>query len=193
MLGNDPKTGLPVSVKIGRFGPMVQIGATGDDEKPRFAGLQKNQSMSTITLDEALKLFDLPRDLGEFEEKNMVVGVGRFGPYVRHNSQFVSLPKGADPYAITADEAIALILDKRKKDSEKLIKTFAEDADIQVLNGRYGPYIAYQKNNYKIPKTVVPTELQYEDCMKIINAEPKDATKTKTPKKKTTAKSKTKA
>jgi DNA topoisomerase-1 len=192
VLGNDPKTGLPVSVKIGRFGPMVQIGSTGNDEKPLFAGLQKNQSMSAITLEEALKLFDLPRNLGEFEDKSIVVGVGRFGPYVRHNNQFVSLPKGADPYSITSDEAIALILEKRKKDSEKLIKTFVEDAGIQILNGRYGPYISYQKSNYKIPKSVNPAELSYEECIKIINGEAKGAVKEKSPKKKTTAKAKAK-
>ncbi|MDR1810358.1 MAG: type I DNA topoisomerase [Prevotella sp.] len=188
LLGNDPKTGLPVSVKIGRFGPMVQLGASGDGEKPAFAGLQKNQSMSTITLEEALKLFDLPRNLGEFENKDMVVGIGRFGPYVRHNNQFVSLPKGIDPYGITSDEAIALILEKRKKDSEKLIKTFSEDADIQILNGRYGPYISYRKNNYKIPKSATPAALSYEECMKIIQEGAKDTVKDKKNSKKTAPK-----
>ncbi|GAB6011429.1 type I DNA topoisomerase [Viscerimonas tarda] len=193
VLGNDPKTGQPVSVKIGRFGPMVQMGTTGDDEKPTFASLQKNQSLSTITLEEALKLFDLPRNVGEFEGKDMVVAVGRFGPYVRHNSQFVSLPKTFDPYSITGDEAIALILEKRKKDSEKLIKTFDEDADIQILNGRYGPYISYQKSNYKIPKSVNPPDMTYEECMKIIQSDPdKENTKKAAGKKKTAAKSKMK-
>ncbi len=171
ILGIDPKSGRQLSVKIGRFGPMVQIGTTEEEEKPVFASLQKNQSISTITLEEALKLFDLPRNIGEFEEKDMVVAIGRFGPYVRHNSQFVSLPKGKDPFTITAEEAIQLILDKRKKDSEKLIKTFEEDAELQILNGRYGPYITYQKKNYKIPKTAVPAELTYEDCKKIIDGE----------------------
>jgi DNA topoisomerase-1 len=191
MLGSDPKTGLPVSVKIGRFGPMVQIGTPESSEKPLFASLQKNQSLSSITLEEALKLFDLPRNLGEFEGKDMVVGTGRFGSYIRHNNQFVSLPKKFDPYSVTANEAIERIQEKRKKDSERLIKTFAENADIQVLNGRYGPYISYQKSNYKIPKSANPAELTCEECLKIINSD--SAAKKRTEKKsgkKNTAKSK---
>ncbi|NDW18931.1 type I DNA topoisomerase [Dysgonomonas sp. 216] len=194
ILGTDPKTGRQVSVKIGRFGPMVQIGTQDEEEKPIFASLQKSQSISSITLDEALKLFGLPRSLGEFENKEMTVAIGRFGPYVRHNSQFVSLPKGSDPYTISADEAIELILDKRKKDSEKIIKTFEEDTDLQILNGRYGPYIAYQKKNYKIPKTANPSELKFEEAMKIINAEgdAKSSGKKKTSAKKGTG-SKTKS
>lgn len=172
ILGTDPTTGRQVSVKIGRFGPMAQIGTQEEEEKPKFAGLQKTQSLGTITLEEALRLFDLPRTLGQFEEKDMVVAVGRFGPYVRHDGQFVSLPKGVDPFAVTSEEAIQLILDKRKKDSEKLIKTFDEDADLQILNGRYGPYIAYQKSNYKIPKGTEPKEMTYEGCMKIIKETP---------------------
>ena len=153
ILGSDPKTGKQVSVKIGRFGPMVQIGTQDDEEKPTFASLQKNQSLTTITLEEALKLFDLPRSVGEYEGKDMQVAVGRFGPYIRHDGKFISLPRGLDPYAVTEEEAVQLIEEKRKKDSEKTISIFGEgDEEIQVLNGRYGPYITYQKGNYKIPK-----------------------------------------
>lgn len=178
MLGNDPKTGRQVSVKIGRFGPMVQIGTQDEEEKPQFAGLQKNQSISTITLDEALKLFELPRTLGEYEGKDIVVSTGRFGPYIKHDGQFVSLPKGADPFSIENDDAIALIEEKRKKDKEKVIKTFSNDADLQLLNGRYGPYIAYRGINYRIPKKTDAASMTYDDCMKII-----DSTETKPAKK----------
>lgn len=177
ILGTDPKTGKPVSVKIGRFGPMVQIGSTDDEDKPSFAGLQKNQSISTITLEEALKLFELPRVLGDFEDKTVSVGVGRFGPYIRHNSKFVSLPKGYDPYTVTLEEAIPLILDKREKDSQKLIKSFDEDADLQVLNGRFGPYISYKKSNFKIPKGQEADKLSFEDCMKIVSSAESKPTK----------------
>ncbi len=170
ILGTDPRTGRTVSVKIGRYGPMVQIGMQDESEKPQFASLQKEQSIATITLEDALKLFDLPRTLGDFEGKVMTVAVGRFGPYIRHNSQFVSIPKGLDPYTISNDEAITLILDKRKKDSERLIKDFAEEADLQILNGRWGAYIAYQKQNYKIPKDVDAASLTYSEVKAIIEA-----------------------
>ena len=178
ILGVDPKSGRQVSVKIGRFGPMVQIGVQEEEEKPQFAGLQKSQSISTITLDEALKLFDLPRTIGEFEGKVVSVGAGRFGPYVKHDSKFISLPKGYDPYSVNIEDAIPLIEDKRKKDAEKLIKEFTEDADLQLLNGRYGPYIAYKKNNYKIPKGTDPASLDFDSVMKIVNT-----TEEKTPSK----------
>lgn len=171
ILGTDPKSGRQISVKIGRFGPMVQIGTQEEEEKPLFAGLQKNQSISTITIDEALKLFEMPRTLGEFENKTVSVGIGRFGPYVKHDNKFVSLPKDKDPYSIDIDESILLIEDKRQKDKEKIIKIFEEDSELQVLNGRYGPYIAYKKKNFKISKTQKPEELTFEDCMKIINSE----------------------
>ncbi len=170
ILGTDPRTGRTVSVKIGRYGPMVQIGMQDESEKPQFASLQKEQSIATITLEDALKLFDLPRTLGDFEGKVMTVAIGRFGPYIRHNSQFVSIPKGLDPYTISSDEAITLILDKRKKDSERLIKDFAEEADLQILNGRWGAYIAYQKQNYKIPKDVDAASLTYSEVKAIIEA-----------------------
>ncbi|MBS5795911.1 MAG: type I DNA topoisomerase [Dysgonomonas mossii] len=185
ILGVDPKSGRQVSVKIGRFGPMVQIGVQEEEEKPQFAGLQKTQSITTITLEEALKLFELPRSVGEFEGKDVSVGTGRFGPYIKHNGKFISLPKGYDPYSVDLDSAISLIEDKRQKDAEKIIKTFTEDADLQILNGRYGPYIAYQKTNYKIPKGVVPADLDFDAAMKIVKATgEKPATKTKAKSKK---------
>ena len=186
ILGADPKSGKQISVKIGRFGPMVQKGTQDDDEKPEFASLQKEQSITSITLEEALKLFELPRNVGEYEGKNMQVAIGRFGPYIRHDNKFVSLPKGTDPYTVTEQEAIELIEDKRKKDKEKIIKSFDNDPDLQILNGRFGPYIAYQKANYKIPKTTEAASLTYEQAMEIVN---KDASADKKGKaSKTTAK-----
>ncbi|NDV96514.1 type I DNA topoisomerase [Dysgonomonas sp. 521] len=180
ILGTDPKTGRQVSVKIGRFGPMAQIGVQDEDEKPLFASLQKSQSITTITLEEALKLFELPRSIGDFEGKEVSVGTGRFGPYIKHDGKFISLPKGYDPFGVDLDSAIPLIEDKRKKDAEKLIKSFTEDTDLQVLNGRYGPYIAYKKTNYKIPKGTAPESLDFEAAMKIIKStDEKPATKAK--------------
>lgn len=168
LLGTDPKSGRPVSVKIGRFGPLVQIGTPDDEEKPLFASLLKGQSVNTITLDEALKLFELPRTLGDFEGKTVVAGIGRFGAYIRHDGKYVSLPKTLTPQAVTLDEAVELIAEKRKAESERLIKKFDEDAELEVLNGRYGAYLAYKKSNYKLPKDCVPAELSFADCMKII-------------------------
>lgn len=180
ILGSDPKTGKQVSVKIGRFGPMVQIGTQDDEEKPTFASLQKNQSLTTITLEEALKLFDLPRSVGEYEGKDMQVAVGRFGPYIRHDGKFISLPRGLDPYAVTEEEAVQLIEEKRKKDSEKTISIFGEgDEEIQVLNGRYGPYITYQKGNYKIPKGTDAATLAEEQCKEIIKNTESTSSKSK--------------
>lgn len=180
ILGTDPKTGRQVSVKIGRFGPMVQIGVQDEDEKPLFASLQKTQSITTITLEEALKLFELPRSIGDFEEKEVSVGTGRFGPYIKHDGKFISLPKGYDPFSVDLDSAIPLIEDKRRKDAEKVIKSFTEDADLQILNGRYGPYIAYQKTNYKIPKGTAPEGLDFEAAMKIVKStDEKSSAKTK--------------
>ncbi len=189
ILGNDPRTGRQVAVKIGRYGPLAQIGVSGDEEKPIFAGLLKTQSLETITLEEALKLFELPRNLGLFRDKEMIVAVGRFGPYVRHNGKFVSIPKGVDPMKITTEEAIELIEEKERKDREKIIKTFEEEPDLQVLNGRYGPYIAYKKQNYKIPKKQTPEELSLKDCRQIIADTDTDKDKKEKPKaKKTTTK-----
>ncbi len=172
VLGSDPKTGRQVSVKIGRFGPMAQIGTQDDEEKPSFAGLQKSQSIATITLEEALKLFDLPRALGQFEDKDVSVGVGRFGPYIKHNNVFISLPKTLDPYSVSIEEATPLILEKREKDQQKIIKSFAEDTELQVLNGRYGAYLGYKKKNYKIPKGTVAEDLTYEEAKKIVDSTP---------------------
>ena len=170
-LGTDPASGQPVSVKIGRFGPVVQIGETDSEQKPRFASLLKDQSMSTITLEEALKLFEFPRMLGEFEGKDVQVAIGRFGPYVRHDGKFVSIPKDIEPAALTLQEACELIEAKRQKDANKTIKTFDEEPDIQVLNGRYGPYIASAGKNYKIPKTVAdPAALTLAEVKEIIAA-----------------------
>lgn len=184
ILGNDPKTGRQVSVKIGRYGPLAQIGEKEEEEKPLFSSLQKNQSIETITLKEALKLFDLPRSVGEYEEKEMTASIGRFGPYIKHDSKFYSLPKELDPYKVNEEEAITVIEDKRKKDKEKVIKTFEEEPGLIVQHGRYGPYIAFEKNNYKIPKTVKPEELTLEDVRKIISeTDPSKSTKTKTEKK----------
>ena len=168
LLGVDPKTGKNVYVKVGRFGPMVQLGDTESEEKPRFAGLRKEQTMETIDLDEALALFSFPRTLGSFEEKEMTVALGRFGPYVKHNNQFYSLQKTDDPADITAERAIELIQQKREKAQQSIIREFDQDAEMKVLNGRYGPYISFKKSNYKIPKETDPQKLTYEDCIKIV-------------------------
>lgn len=168
VLGKDPKTGKPVSVKIGRYGPLVQLGSSDDKEKPRFASLLKNQSVSTLTLEQALKLFELPRTLGKFEDEDIVVAVGRFGPYIKHGKEFVSIPKELTPQAITLNEAHQLILEKRKSEAQKLIKTFDEEPDLQVLNGRYGPYISFQKQNYKIPRKLDAASLTLDECRAII-------------------------
>lgn len=189
-LGIDPKSGNPVFVKIGRYGPVVQIGAAHADDKeapkPQFASLMKGQSIDTITLEEALKLFDLPRTVGEYEGKVMVAAVGRFGPFIRHDGKFVSIPKDLNPLTITAEEAIALIEGKRVKDEQRFIKKLEEDPEMEILKGRFGPYISYQKANYRIPKTVTdPTILTLEDCKKIIaEAGEKPAAKKTTRKKK---------
>ncbi len=168
-LGIDPKTGQPVSVKIGRFGPLVQIGSGDNDNKPQFASLLKGQSTRTITLEEALKLFEFPRNIGEFEGKDITVAIGRFGPYLRHDGQFTSIPKELSPAAVTLEEAIQLIEEKRLQEQQRIVKTFDNDEDLRILNGRYGIYIAYKKSNYKIPKSVTdPASLSYEECKNII-------------------------
>ena len=171
ILGNDPATGKPVSVKIGRYGPLVQLGSTDDVDKPRFASLQKGQSVATITLEEALKLFDMPRQLGSYEGSDVQVAIGRFGPYIKHDGKFVSIPKDISPYSITLEEAIQLIIDKRSSEAKKVLKTFAEDEDMQVLNGRFGAYISYKKKNYKIPRKMEAENLSYAECLEIVNDE----------------------
>ena len=182
VLGVDTKTNRQISVRIGRFGPMAQIGVQEDEEKPLFASLRKDQSIATITLEETLKLFDLPRNLGEYEDKVVTVAIGRFGPYIRHNSKFVSLPKEYDPYSVNLEEAIILIENKRKADLEKVLKNFGE---INVLKGRFGPYIEYNKNNYKIPKGTEVDSLTEEICQKIIDESPAPKEKKGKPKAKT--------
>ncbi|WP_321370207.1 type I DNA topoisomerase [uncultured Draconibacterium sp.] len=175
ILGVDPKTGKEVSVKIGRFGPLAQLGEASQEEgaeKPQFSSLRTGQHIETITLEEALDLFKLPRELGEYEDKKVTVAIGRFGPYVRHDNKFVSLGKEDDPYSVQLDRAIELIEAKREKDRKAVIKKFDEDAELQVLNGRWGPYIKHGKKNYKIPKTTKAEELTFEDCMKIIESAP---------------------
>ena len=172
ILGVQPSTGLQVSVSIGRYGPMAQLGTAEDAEKPRFASLQKGQSLETITLEEALSLFDLPKNIGEYEGEVMTVAVGRFGPYVRHAGKFYSLPKDTDPLSCTAEQAIEIIREKRESEEKSLLKSFAEDADLSIRTGRFGPYLKYKTDNYKLPKDVDPTSMSYDDCMKLIAETP---------------------
>ena len=168
-LGDEPGTGKPVSVKIGRFGPMVQIGVANEEEKPRFAQLNKGQSIATITLAEALELFKLPRTLGEYEGSEVSVGTGRFGPYVQHCKKYVSIPKDVDPMAMDLETAVKLIEERKKAEASAHLKTFEEDAEMEVMNGRFGPYLKYKGANYKLPKSVKePEKLTYEECMAIV-------------------------
>jgi len=174
VLGIDPTSGLEISVKIGRFGPLAQLGEiTEGGEKPQFASLRSGQHIETITLEDALELFKLPRNLGEFEGKTVTVAIGRFGPYVRHDSKFISLEKNVDdPYSVELSRAIELIEGKREKDANALIKVFEENPELKILNGRWGPYIVYKKNNYKIPKTTDAAQLSLDDCMTLIDKQP---------------------
>ena len=167
LLGKDPQSGKNVYVKIGRFGPMVQIGESNEEEKPTFAGLLKSQSIDTISLEDALELFKLPRKVGLFEEKEIVAAVGRFGPYLRHDSKFISLPKTDDPLSVSLDRAIEIILNKRDAESKKIIKKFEKEPDVIVLIGRWGPYISLKGENLKIPKSYIPENLTLDDCYKI--------------------------
>ncbi|MCQ6957412.1 type I DNA topoisomerase [Mucilaginibacter aquariorum] len=180
-LGVHPESGKKMSVRIGRYGPFVQVGENPTDEseeKPLYASLRTGQSIETISLEEALELFKLPKVVGEYEGKVMKVAIGRFGPYISHNSAFVSLPKEIDPLDVTEEQAIELIEAKRKKDAEKLIKAFPEDETVKVLNGRWGPYIEFGKLNVKIPKDITdPLTLTYEQCKALADAMPKDAKK----------------
>ena len=175
-LGIDPVSGKNVFVKIGRFGPVAQIGDTDSDEKPKFAGLKKEQSIETITLDEVLDLFAFPRILGEYEDAEIQVAIGRFGPYIKHNSTFYSLSKLDDPALVTFQRAVEIIESKRKADLDNIVSTYPENEDLKVLKGRFGIYITLNKQNYKIPKTYDPTNLSYQDCMDIIN-DPNNASK----------------
>ena len=168
MLGTDPQSGRPVSVKIGRFGPVAQIGSATDKEKPRFASLKQGQSIETITLDEVLELFKLPRTLGTYDNHTVTIGMGRFGLYIHCDKLYVSLPKDSDPLEMTLDEAVALIKQKQDAEAQRHIKRFDEEPELEIMNGRYGPYIAYKGNNYKIPKDIVPADLSLASCLELV-------------------------
>lgn len=180
VLGEDPATGKPVLVKIGRFGPVAQIGIASDDEKPRFSNLTAGLSIETITLEEALELFKLPRTIGEFEGKPVVIGTGRFGPYILHDKKYTSLPSTEDPHSVTLETSVALIEQKRMQEKQKHLKSFSEDEKLEVINGKYGPYLAYDGKNYKLPKELheKAAELTYEQCMELVNAAPAKPKKT---------------
>lgn len=173
-LGTDPKSGKPVIARIGRYGPMVQIGSPDDEEKPQFASLRKDQSITSISFEEAMDLFKLPRKVGPYEDADVTAAIGRFGPYLRHKGAFYSIKKddGDDPMTIEIERAIEVIEAKRKADREKLIKQFDEDPDMQLLNGRWGPYLKVGKQNYRLPKDTDASKLSYEDCLKIVEAGP---------------------
>ena len=180
LLGIDPKTKLNVFSKIGRYGPMIQIGDTESEDKPKFASLKSPLSIGSVTLEQALKLFQLPKSLGEYEGVDVNVGIGRFGPYVRYEKMFVSIPKDQDPMTLTKDQATELIEAKKLVEANRMIKQFDEDKNIEVLNGRYGPYIKFGKKNYRIPKDVEPKDLSLADCNELIKAQDsKPKTKTK--------------
>lgn len=180
-LGIDPKTGKPVFVKIGRFGPVVQIGTADDEAKPRFSQLPVGKNMESITLEDAIELFKLPRNLGKFEDEDVIIGTGRFGPYVMHKKKYVSIPKDQDPLTISLDGAIRLIQEKRLQEAMRHLKTFTEDANMELMNGRYGPYIAYEGKNYRLPKALHDKvkELTYEQCIDIIKKAPEPKGKKK--------------
>ena len=179
LLGEDPKTGEPVMVKIGRFGPVVQIGSTDSEKKPRFAQLKKEQSMETITLAEALELFKLPRELGDFDGELVKIGAGKYGAYINIGKTYISMPKESDPLTISLEQAVQIILQFRLDEARKHLKDFEEDAELEVMNGRYGPYLVYKGQNYKLPKNLheKASELTYEECMEIINNAPAPAAK----------------
>lgn len=167
-LGVDPDTGKPVYAKVSRFGPVVQLGSSEDTEKPRFASLLQGQSILSITLEEALKLFDLPRTLGQIDGQDVTVAVGRFGPYVKIGKEYVSIPKDISPQELTLEQAGQLMDAKHKADAERVLITFAEEPELQVLKGQYGPYISFKKQNYKIPKGVDAATLTLEKCREIV-------------------------
>ena len=169
-IGIDPVSGKPVFVKIGRFGPVVQIGTAADEEKPRFSQLPPDKSMEELTIEEAMELFKLPRTIGEFEGYPVTIGAGRFGPYILHNKKYVSLPKGEDPLTVTLETAVSLIEEKRQKEQQSHLKQFAEEPELEVMSGRYGPYLSYKGKNYRLPKAMHENaaELTVEDCLKVI-------------------------
>ena len=186
LLGEDPTSGRPIYVKIGRFGPVVQKGNANDEQKPIFASLKKGQSIQTITLEEALKLFELPRNLGQFEDAEVVAAIGRFGPYIRHGKAFVSIPKSESPETITLEQAIELIQAKREEEANRIIKTFPEMSGLEVLNGRFGPYVAYKPEgakkatNYRLPKGSDPKALTLDDVKALMKAQDEAPAKPKT-------------
>src|SRR5690606_16068391 len=190
MLGTDPVTGKPVSVRVGRFGPLVQIGTAEDEEKPQFASLRKGQRIETITVEEAMELFKLPKKVGVFEDKEMTVAIGRFGPYIRHNSAFYSLPKEIDPLDVTEEQAIEIIQVKRQKDIDKVIRVFEENPDARIENGRWGPFVRFGKQNLKIPKGTDVEQITYADVLKWAEQSAKSGKPAKGISKKTTAKKK---
>ena len=169
-IGIDPVSGKPVFVKIGRFGPVVQIGTAADEEKPRFSQLPPDKSMEELTIEEAMELFKLPRTIGEFEGYPVTIGAGRFGPYILHNKKYVSLPKGEDPLTVTLETAVSLIEEKRQKEQQSHLKQFAEEPELEVMSGRYGPYLSYKGKNYRLPKAMHENaaDLTVEDCLKVI-------------------------
>lgn len=194
LLGEDPNSGKPISARIGRYGPYVQIGDAEDEEKPKFASLQKGQLMETITLEDALELFKLPREVGMYEDQALVVNIGKYGPYVKHDGKFYSLAPTDDPMAVTTERLVEIMLEKRKLDSTKVIREYTENPNAKVLNGKYGPYISFGKRNIKIPKGTEPTDLTYEDVLKLAEGtEEKPAAKATKPKKKAAPKKATKA
>jgi DNA topoisomerase-1 len=170
-VGVDPVSGKPVFVKIGRFGPVAQIGSAEDEEKPRFASLKKDQRLESVTFEEVMDLFKLPRDIGEYEGAKLTIGIGRFGAYVRHASKFYSLKKDDDPMTITEARAIELIEDKRLQEKNRIVQTFAEEPELEISNGHYGPYIAYKGSNYKIPKGKDPKALTLEETLELIKSQ----------------------
>ena len=184
MLGNDPATGAPVTVKIGRFGPVVQLGSNDTGQKPRFAQLNAGQKLETITLEEALELFQLPRKLGTYEGEPITIGAGKYGPYVAHKGSYVSIPKDKDPMEITFEQAVIMMHHKHQEEAERHLKTFEEEPELEVLNGRYGPYITYKGNNYRLPKAMheKAKELTYEECMEIIEGQKEKPAATKSAK-----------
>ena len=171
-LGKHPVSGKPVFVKIGRYGPIVQIGTADDKDKPLFAQLPADKSMETITLDEALELFKLPRTLGQFEGSDVTIGTGRFGPYILHDKKYVSMPKTDDPFTITLERAVELIGEKRQQEAQRHLQQFDEDPKMEVMNGRYGPYICYDGTNYRMPKAMHARagQLTYEECLKVVES-----------------------
>ncbi|MBR4778362.1 MAG: DNA topoisomerase I, partial [Bacteroidaceae bacterium] len=168
LLGTDPVSGRPVSVKIGRYGPIVQIGTVSDAEKPRFAQLKKGQTIDNITLDEALELCTLPRTLGEVDGSPVIIGSGRFGPYVRHGKQFISLPDSYDPLTTTLDEALRLFAERAEQQASRILRTFDEDPEAQIINGPYGPYIAAHGTNVRLPRGTKPESLTYEAVQALV-------------------------